>query len=1141
MTNFYFLQNEWNEIYEECFVAEENVFKIPIYSAITSRSALEKMIHWLYENDASLQTPYDTSLATLMHTYEFKSLIGERIFRELNIVRKTGNTAAHGKKVSAHESLLSLKYLHAFAAFLAKFYSREIPVISPFKEEILKTGEEEKLLKRQLEIALEKVKKQEEAFNETQAALKRQLQISDEITKKLHDQQEVFASRRAERQQSQEIVQSIPINVSEKETREMYINLFLKEAGWDTLRNGREIEFELVGMPKSTNPSGKGYADYVLWGKDGLPLAVIEAKKTKIGVEKGRQQALLYADALEQKFKQRPIIYYTNGFETTMWEDTFSTPREVQGFYAQDELQLLIDRRKTRVDLRTFKPNSEIAGRSYQLEAVKRVAEHFSTVKNNAVIGLNRRSLLVMATGSGKTRTAASIIDMLTKCNWAKRVLFLADRNALVTQAKNSISSLLPNLTSIDLTKEREDNGTRLVFSTYPTIMNKIDSVRSEEERFYSIGHFDVIFIDEAHRSVYQKYKAIFDYFDALVVGLTATPKKDVDINTYELFEIENDNPTFSYELETAIHAGYLVPPKAVKLDLKFMRDGIKYNELSEKEKQEFEVKFGDPTQTDASDEIGNAALNSWLFNDDTVDKALDLLMTKGIKVEGGNKLGKTIIFAKNHDHALFIEKRFNKNYPEYQGHFLRVIDNYESKAQDLLERFVATKTEEDPQIAVSVDMMDTGVDAPRVVNLVFFKPVKSASKFWQMIGRGTRLCPNLFGPGDDKTHFLIFDLCKNFEFFDEFPDGESGTVQKSLFQRLFELRLDIACSIEDAVSKSEEDIALQNYYLAVLHDSIQSLDTRRFQVQKKLRSVVTYSDFSKWQSLSKSGVLEVKQELAGLPISLDSDESALRFDYLILKIQFEKLNQLDETRSINNVISIAKDLSKKTNIPAIFNKLAILKIIQTENYWTNCSLTKLEDLRVSLRELMVFLDRVEKANVYTSFTDEVISLSEKDVIPVYQTQQNYKDRVEQYIREHADHLVISKLKNNIPITPSEIEVLESILFSSDEIGTSDDFKKNYGEQPLGAFIRSIVGLDMQAAQHAFSTFLQAGNLQANQITFVQNIIQYLSKNGVIDKALFFEPPFTELHQDGIIGIFDDAEATSIFSIVDQINQNALA
>src|SRR5690606_20323157 len=597
-----------------------------------------------------------------------------------------------------------------------------------------------------------------------------ELQKENELLKlQLDKQQQLVKERKQERQIDVDFEEVIPILNSETDTRKLFIDVLLKEAGWDNLKLHRDLEYKVIGMPVSVNPSGIGYVDYVLWDDNGMPLAVIEAKKTLHDSKKGKHQAVLYANCLEQMTSQRPIIFYTNGFETHVWDDLFYPERKVSGFYTKDELQYIIERRNTRKDLRQFQVNRDIAGRPYQLEAIKRVAEALVVTNQNQLKGKNREALLVMATGSGKTRVSAAIVDMLTKSHWAKRVLFLADRNALVTQAKNAFKEHVPHLSAIDLTKEKEDNGTRLVFSTYPTIMNRIDSLKNDDGRFYGAGHFDVIIIDEAHRSVYQKYRAIFEYFDAILIGLTATPKKDIDHNTYSLFNIEDDNPTFAYELNQAVQDKFLVPPKALDVPVKFVHEGIKYSELSDADKLKFEETFIDGASGDEEDiEISKSAINKFLFNNETVDVVLDYLMTHGIKVEGGDKLGKTIIFAKNHKHAVFIEDRFNKNYPEWSGKFLRVIDNYESKAQDILEKFCEDKKELEPQIAVSVDMMDTGVDAPRVVNLVFFKQVKSYAKFWQMIGRGTRLRPDLFGPGMDKECFMIFDICDNFSFFNE-------------------------------------------------------------------------------------------------------------------------------------------------------------------------------------------------------------------------------------------------------------------------------------------------------------------------------------------------------------------------------------
>ena len=1140
LTNFHFL-TEWPSIQDDCASAEKHVFKQPRYAVILCRSALERMVQWMYENDGDLEQPYDTSLSSLIHAYSFKANINDRLFREVNLVRKLGNDGAHGKAISSNEALICVKALHSFSVYLAKYYGTEKPEVKAFDENLISKVEEEQLLKQQLLILQEKLAAQALDFKKEQQALQEKIKYSEEEKAKLEAQQRPITERREARQKTLDFNKVIPHNIPEAVTRKIYIDLYLKEAGWNNLREGRELEYEVSGMPKSINPSGVGFVDYVLWGDNGLPLAVVEAKKAMISADKGMQQAVLYADCLEKMHGQRPIIFYTNGFESHIWDDQFYVPREVNGFYTKDELQLLIDRRESRLDLRKFQLDTNIAGRPYQLEAIQRVAERLVADQNGKLVGRHRKSLLVMATGSGKTRTAAAIIDMLTKCNWAKRILFLADRNALVRQAKKAIGGQLAQLSSIDLTKEKEDNGTRLVFSTYPTIMNKIDGIKTDDGRLYGVGHFDVIFIDEAHRSVYQKYKAIFDYFDSMVIGLTATPKKDVDHNTYELFEIEDDNPTFAYELNQAVADKYLVPPKAVLVPLKFLREGVKYHELTKSEQEEYEEKFGDPTKEESADEIGSSALNAWLFNADTVDQVINHVMASGIKVAGGDKLGKTIIFAKNHKHALFIEERFNKNYPEYSGHFLRVIDNYEPKAQDLLERFADDFEEQLPQIAVSVDMMDTGVDAPRVVNLVFFKLVKSASKFWQMIGRGTRLRPDLFGPGIDKTEFLIFDFCQNFEFFDEHPDGANASSQKPISQKIFEAKLEVAQLIKESYNRTEADEALRLTYLNELHESIATLNQDRFVVRMELRKVNEYSDRKRWDVISKGDFLDICAHLSKLPEPQGNDELARRFDYLMLVIQLCMLQKIDDTKYINRVIDIAKSLSKLDNVPVVAHQMPLIGKIQKDHYWNTRTLDAMEELRIALRDLIKFIEFEEQVNVYTSFKDNLDTdkIIVRDVIPQYQTLQGYKDRVERYLREHKDHLVIYKLTHNIPITAPELNQLEEILFDSNTCGTRDEYKANYGDQPLGEFVRSILGLDIEAANKIFAEFLNAGNLRADQMTFIQNIIKFLTKNGKIEKRMLFEPPFTEQHQDGIIGIFDDAAATKIIKLVDAVNRNA--
>lgn len=1145
-SNFLFLHKEFPSIYKEIVEAEKHTFTAPRYAALLCRSTLEKTIFWLYQNDEDLELPYDTKLGALLHNDSFKAILKPSMLMELDIVRLYGNDAAHGKNIRALESLQSLKNTYRFLSWLSKYYSENNPEIPDFDERYIPYGDIEDKTKKELQaLTLEFEKEREQADK----LAKQQILLAEENEKlklQLETQLLLVANRKEERSYSYKSIEVVPELTSEHETRKVLIDLLLREAGWDNLRNGIELEHEVQGMPTSTNKTGVGFVDYVLWDDNGKPLAVVEAKSTLHDAKKGKHQACLYADCLERSTGQRPVIFYSNGYETYLWEDTFYSERLVQGFYTKEELQLLIKRRFERLDIRNFSANTSIAGRAYQLEAIKRVAETLVITKDNKLKGRNRKALLVMATGSGKTRTAAAMVDMFTKCNWAKRVLFLADRNALVNQAKNAFKEHLPHLSAIDLTKEKEDNNTRLVFSTYPSIMNKIDNLKTEDERFYGIGHFDVIIIDEAHRSVYQKYQAIFDYFDAILIGLTATPKKELDRNTYHLFEIEDDNPTFAYELNQAVEAKFLVPPKAFEVPLKFPRKGVKYSELSERDKIRFEELFG--IKGDEKDtgipEISKSKINSFLFNEDTVDKVLEYLMTKGLKIEGGDKLGKSIIFAKNHQHAIFIEERFNKNYPEYCGTFLRVIDNYEDKAQDLRERFCFDKGDEkEPQIAVSVDMMDTGVDAPRVLNLVFFKEVKSFAKYWQMIGRGTRLCPNIFGTGKDKEFFLIFDICGNFEFFEEFPDGYIPTGTKPLHQLLFEAQLDIIVSIQNNPEATEQDDELAKIYKKYLFEKINELNTNRFEVRKQLRYVNKYKNKLSWEALTQSDVLDIQQNVSHLvAYTEDTDEMAKRFDLIIYQLELAILHQSKkQVRYIENINYIGNLLLTKRNIPAVANKLTIINAVISDDFWRNSSLLKLEKTREELRGLIQFLkDENKEKPIYSDFTDilPINLVKEHFILENYTKLQSYKDRVESFIRKNKNHLVIDKLYKNIPVTSFELKILEEFLMQEAE--SKDKLYTEYEKQPLGKFVRRIIGLDIEAAQNHFANFIQKANLNANQITFIQKIIDYLNKNGVLDKNMLTQPPFNDLDDNGIIGIFpEEDKLIKIIQLVDEVNYNA--
>lgn len=756
-----------------------------------------------------------------------------------------------------------------------------------------------------------------------------------------------------------------------------------------------------------------------------------------------------------------------------------------------------------------------------------------ATLENKA-----RGALLVMATGSGKTRTAAAITDVLTKANWAKRILFLADRNALVTQAKNAFNTYLPQLTAIDLTKEEEDTASRIVFSTYPTIMNRIDNAKIEGNRYYGVGHFDVVIIDEAHRSIYMRYKSIFKYFDAIFMGLTATPKADGDKDTYEQFGLEAHNPTYAYELDKAVNDGYLVPPKGTKVPLKFPREGVKYNELTAEEKEAYEKDFLEATGA-VPDAVDSSAVNTWLFNKDTVDKVLKILMDKGLKIEGGDRLGKTIIFAKNHDHAVFIEACFDKLYPHERGKMLRLIDNTVYNAQEMIYRFSDAENQEF-QIAVSVDMLDTGIDIPEILNLVLFKPVRSKAKFWQMIGRGTRLRKDIFGPGKDKKNFYVFDVCANVEFFSSNIKETEPDVSGTLSERVFNAKLSLAFLLAQSL-QSDADAILQQQLSDELHCIVSTFTTDDFRVRMEMMYVEKYKNRDEWNDLKLTDVLEIENHLAHLYIDEASDEAARRFDLMTLKLMLQQTEKLPRfTYYQQQIKDTVKGLLKKLSIPPVKQQEELIRSLLEDVYWINADVAAHNETRLALRNLVQYVEPEERKNLYTNFEDTLANIEEVEIFAQYQELGSYKKRVEKFIRDNYDNITIHRICNNKPITKTELEELERLLFSIDKNGNKERLEKAIDGKPLGSFIRSILGLDINAAKEAFAEFLHKGNLSVDQINFINTIIDYLSVKGTIDRQMLFAKPFTEINDQGLAGVFDMEQGGRIISIVDRINKNAI-
>lgn len=613
MSNFDFiLKNEIFKTFAEASVeAEKSIAVANVSCTILCRRALELAVKWIYANDRELVLPYQNNLSSLVYDINFKSMINEKVFNGMTYIIKLGNFSVHSnKKVTRKEAVLCLKYLFDFMDWIAYYYDSNY-IETKFDEGKL-PGESSANLKKEEREELEN--KLVEKDEKIEKILKENEELREKLTKQRTSKKTAYNFK--------------VIDISEFETRKQFIDLDLKIAGWDST-NIRE-EVEVKGMP---NTQEAGYVDYVLYGENGKPLAVVEAKRTSKDAKIGQQQAKLYADCLEKEYAQRPIIYYTNGKEIYMWDDVSYPERKVSGYYTQDELQLLIKRRDSKENLEHIYIANNIANRPYQLEAVKKVCESFEQK--------HRRALVVMATGTGKTRTAISLVDVLTSKNWVQNVLFLADRTELVKQAEKNFKKLLPDMSCCNLlsSKDGDPEESRIIFSTYQTMINCIDKMKSKNGiTLFTPGHFDLIIIDEAHRSIYKKYQAIFDYFDGLLVGLTATPRDDVDKNTYKFFQLENNVPTFVYEYDEAVKQKYLVDYHTISTTTKFIERGIKYSELKEEDREEYENLF---EEGEVQEEISSSAINSWLFNRDTIKIILETVMQKGLKVEGGDKLRK--------------------------------------------------------------------------------------------------------------------------------------------------------------------------------------------------------------------------------------------------------------------------------------------------------------------------------------------------------------------------------------------------------------------------------------------------------------------------------------------------------------------
>ena len=1109
--NFEFLR-PYNETLANLGGLAESVLFIDPGSALTRlRAFAEELTKSIYKEERLPRLP-EATLNELLRDSVFQNCVSKSLIYQLNYLRKQGNETAHGAKGDLHIAKMALDVAHQLASYLAiQCYDKAKADIPVFVE--IKDNREEAVA---LSGSVSKFKDE----------LKRQRKLNDELLEQIEKERTknlryldapALPDQRKRKQESEATADSLQWN--EAKTRKRLIDSMLAQAGWD-VSNKESVGIEVqVDFP--TNPSGLGYADYVLWGSDGKPLAVVEAKRAgNESDQAGREQARLYADSLEKQFGQRPVIFYTNGYETFIWDDAqYNTPRVVYGFYSQDSLNYLIYQRTYRNNqLEQNNPNLDIADRLYQIEAIKTVAKTFQEQR--------RKALIIQATGTGKTRVAIALADLLLNAGWAKRVLFLCDRKELRTQANKAFKTHLPSEPRCEIGETNTvDENARIYVSTYPGMMNRFAQL--------DVGFFDLIIADESHRSIYNRYRDIFDYFDTLQVGLTATPVKFISRNTFDMFGCETTDPTYEFTLDQAINhePPYLVDFKVKDVTTEFLREGIHYNDLTDEQKRQLEDDLGFEEAQNASYE--GKDIGRRIYSEKTDQAILENLINNGIKDETHSLVGKTIIFANNQKHAEHLEKLFCKLYPQYGNKVCKVIHNKVPHVESLIEEF--KKGRNDFRIAISVDMLDTGIDVPEVVNLVFAKTVKSSVKFWQMIGRGTRLCENLFGLGKHKSEFLIFDHYGNFDYFEQAYKEAKDIGGKPLLQTCFETRVELAIQALKHNHREAFDTAI-----ALIKADLADLPRDSVAVRKQLRQVDKLLQTNALLALSATTQYVLLDTIAPLMAArVLKDKHATQFDRLIAAVEIamvEKASSFEDGR--DTVIEQLSTLA--INIQAVRQKQTLIDEVNSADFWNHPSIEKLEKARTQIRGIMKF------RQASTTVGNDVLKTRTQDAGLVAEERQHTlfsKDEISVYRRRAKallDELVLTnpvlqKIKLHQPVSEIDLKQLTSTILTTHPTVSLDALNEFYGRtaDQLHITLQELIGLEPAKVNEHFTDFVHRHpNLTAVQVRFMDLLKTYIANNGYIDIGKLYEPPFTSVSLNGVDGVFKESDVADLVSVL---------
>ena len=1120
--NFEFLRPKWPELAQLGGFAEAYMHTDAVGAIAKLRMFCEQVVQWIHVSQR-LPKPAQANLSDLLDNLPFREIVPSVVLAKLHGIRKEGNKSLHANTGDQISALSLTREAHSVGRWLFVTYgggsTNDCPafVVPPVG------GVEAVDQRKEKRAYLERIARQE-------AQLQQFLQDLEKDRSRATQAESTAEERRAALEAAlrakDQLAAVDPMAFDEAQTRAYLIDRMLTDEGWNVapgIRSTEEVRKEVLVKHQPT-ASGEGAADYVLFDDNGKPLAVIEAKKSAEDPQKGRNQAKIYADGIEQEYHQRPVIFFTNGYDLWIWNDAAGEPwRRLYGFYSKSSLQHLVFQRSEKKPLSEVSANPNIAGRMYQIEAVRRVVEKFAARK--------RRALIVQATGTGKTRVAISLVDAMMRAGWAKRVLFLCDRRELRKQANNAVKEFLPSEPRTYVTgASAGDTGHRVYLATYPAMMKVCES--------FDVGFFDLIIADESHRSLYNRYRQIFEYFDCYQVGLTATPVDFVARNTYRMFECDEGDPTATFTFKEAIdhNPPYLVPFEVDTHTTQFLREGIKYSQMTDEQKRQLEEDEEMPQLI----EYEQPQVDKVVYNKDTNRHILRNLMEHGIRVADGTRIGKSIVFARSMKHARLLEELFNEMYPQYGGTFCQTIVSDDPRAESLIDDFKGVGSNHNLTIAISVDMLDTGVDVPEIVNLVFAKPVYSCVKFWQMIGRGTRLCEDLFGSGRDKTHFQIFDHWGNFERF-EMADYKSADPKrpKSLTEIVFQARLSLA---EIALEKQDNDA----FQLAVglLEKDIAALPMKTIAVRENWRQVESVKSADVLREFSAATRATLEQEVAPLMqwVEISRQEEAWRFDRLIARAQAELVrgaSTFDDLRDqIVNIVS-----SLRINLSQVREKLSVIERVKSTEFWDDVTVHDLEQARQELRGIIQFRQQQDRAGADPKIVDVVEdesqierrrhkvklgALADIDLVA-------YRNRVTNLLQGIIDKSdTLQKIRRGEPVSPEDIEKLCSLVLVQEPGLDLHELAEYYPQAGgLDQAIREVIGMDAHAVHARFSDFVQAHpNLASHQIKFLDLLQNHIAKYGSIEIAQLYEQPFTTLHSDGPDGLFEEPLVDELMAII---------